>query len=174
MTEPDQQFITLYRSHRFQHQCVFYDSRRKEFEAARDEVGSVTAVFLILTAVAAALASANIGGFKPLWSILAVAFPALSTAFAAYNALYAFERQAKIYGDAANALLRARADSPDLKPPMDDAAFQQALGAHVEQVERILGSEQAQWGQLIGEIKPVEPPSSKSSRDAQPPSPESA
>ena len=82
---------------------------------------------MVLTAAVAALASANVGGLKSLWSVLAVAFPALSTALATYNALYAFERQTKIYGDAANALLRARADSPDLKPPMDDAAFQRAM-----------------------------------------------
>ncbi len=117
---------------------------------------------MVLTAAVAALASANVGGLKWVWSILAVAFPAISTALSAYNAFYAFERQAKIYGDAANALLHARADSPDLKPSMDDAAFEKALGAHVEQVELILRNEQAQWGQLVGEIKPAEAPPSKS------------
>lgn len=162
MRERDQQFLALYRKHRFDDQCAFYDSRRREFEAARDQVLWLTAVFMVLTAAVAALASANVGGLKSLWSILAVAFPALSTALSAYNALYAFERQAKIYGDAANALLRAHADSPHLRPTMDDAAFQEALRAHVEQVEQILRTEQAQWGQLIGEIKPVEAPSSKS------------
>jgi hypothetical protein len=45
---------------------------------------------------------------------------------------------------------------------MDDAAFQEALRAHVEQIEQILRTEQAQWGQLIGEIKPVAPPQSNS------------
>jgi hypothetical protein len=100
-----------------------------------------------------------VGGLNWLWSILAVAFPTLSTALSAYNAVYSFERQGKIYGDAADALLRARADSPDLKPPLNDAAFEKAL---VEQVEQILRNEQAQWGQLIGEIKPAEAPSSKS------------
>src|SRR6266480_14524 len=145
MTEGDQQFLALYRKHRFEDQRAFYDSRRREFETARDQVLWLTAVFMVLTAAVAALASANVGGLKPLWSVLAVAFPALSTALAAYNAL-----------------LRARADSPDLKPPMDDTAFQQALGAHVEQIEQILRSEQAQWGQLIGEIKPVAPPESNS------------
>ena len=162
MTARDQQFLALYKSRRFQDQRDFYDSRRREFDAARDQVLWLTSVFMVLTAAVAALASANVGGLKPVWSILAVAFPALSTALSAYNAFYAFERQAKIYGDAANALLRARADSPDLKPPMDDLAFQQALIAHVQQVEQILGNEQAQWGQLIGEIKPAEPPSSRS------------
>jgi SMODS and SLOG-associating 2TM effector domain 1 len=161
MKPRDQQFLALYGKHRFQDQRDFYDSRRREFAAARDEVLWLAAVFMVLTAAVAALASANVGGLKWLWSTLAVAFPALSTALSAYNAFYAFERQAKIYGDAANALLRARADSPDLKPAMDDAAFEKALSAHVEQVEQILSNEQAQWGQLIGEIKPVEAPSSK-------------
>jgi hypothetical protein len=122
----------------------------------------LTSVFMVLTAAVAALGSANVGGLKWLWSILAIAFPALSAALSAYNTFYAFERQGKIYGDAANALLRARVDSPELKPAMDDAAFEKALSAHVEQVEQILRNEQAQWGQLIGEIKPVEAPSSKS------------
>jgi hypothetical protein len=91
-----------------------------------------------------------------------VAFPSCSTALAAYNGLYAFERQAKLYGDAANALLRARADSPEVKLPMEDAAFADAVSAHVQQVEQILSGEQAQWGQLIGEIKPISPPPTKS------------
>jgi hypothetical protein len=168
MRERDQQFLALYEKHRFEDQRAFYDSRRREFDSARDQVLWLIAVFMVLTAVVAALASANVGGLKALWSILGVAFPALSTALSTYNALYAFERQAKIYGDAANALLRAHADSPDLKPPMDDAAFQEALSAHVEQVEQILRNEQAQWGQLIGEIKPAAPP--QSTHYSQPPS----
>jgi hypothetical protein len=166
MRERDQQFLALYRKHRFENQRAFYDGRRREFETARDQVLWLIAVFMVLTAAVAALASANVGGLKSLWSILAIAFPALSTALSAYNALYAFERHAKIYGDAANALLRARADSPDLKPPMDDAAFQEALRAHVGQIEQILRSEQAQWGQLIGEIKPAAP--RQSTHDPQP------
>jgi len=170
MKPRDKQFLALYEKYRIQDQHGFYDARRKEFEAARDEVLWLTAALMILTAAVAALASANIGGLGWLWSILAVAFPALSTALAAYNALYAFERQAKIYGDAANALLRARADSPELKPPMDDAGFEKALRTHVEQVEQILRSEQAQWGQLIGEIKPIAPPPLKSARNNEPPS----
>ncbi len=40
-----------------------------------------------------------------------------------------------------------------MKLPMEDAAFADAVSAHVQQVEQILGGEQAQWGQLIGEIK---------------------
>ena len=41
---------------------------------------------------------------------------------------------------------------------MDDGTAQGVLRDYVQQVEGILGYEQAQWGQLVGEIKPVEPP----------------
>lgn len=161
MTERAKQYLALYRECRLEDQRRFYEGRQKEFETARDEVIWLTAFLMVLTAGAAALAAGNIGKLQELWSILAVVFPALSTALVAYDGLYAFERQAKLYGDAANALLRARADSPDLKPPMDDAAFEAALSAHVQQIELILAGEQAQWGQLIGEIKPVELPPKK-------------
>jgi WD40 repeat protein len=40
----------------------------------------------------------------------------------------------------------------------DDGTAQGVLRAYVQQVEGILGAEQAQWGQLVGDIKPVEPP----------------
>jgi hypothetical protein len=69
---------------------------------------------MVLTAGAAALAAANIGVLHVLWSMLAVALPSCSAALAAYNGLYAFERQAKLYGDAANAPIRAGADSPKI------------------------------------------------------------
>ena len=155
MNDRDREFLVLYRTHRFEEQRAFYASRRAEFETARDELVWLTGIFMVLTAATSAMASANVGGLTRLWSILAVVFPTLSTALIAYNGLYAFERQAKLYGNAADALLRARADSPNMQPPMDDAAFHEALNAHVGQVEQILGGEQAQWGQLIGEIKPV-------------------
>jgi ABC-type transport system involved in cytochrome bd biosynthesis fused ATPase/permease subunit len=164
MTDRAQRYLEFYKKQRLEDQWTFYEDRRKEFEAARDEVVNLTVLFMVLTAVAAALAAANIGGFHALWSILAVVFPALSTGLSAYNGLYAFERQAKLYGDAANALFRATADSPDLKPAMEATAFAAAVSAHVQQVEQILSGEQAQWGQLIGEIKPVEPPPAKSNQ----------
>jgi len=164
VTERDRQFTEAYRAHRFEDQRTFYHSRRSEFEAARDQSGWLTSFLMILTGAASALASApELGGPKWLWSILAIAFPALATALFAYSSLYGFERQGKIYGDAENALIFARADAPDLKPAMDDPTFHQALSAHVQQVEQILSAEQAQWGQLIGEIKPMPPPPTTSS-----------
>ena len=158
MTARDQQFCALYRQHRVEHQRGFYDGRRREFRAAQDESVWLVAVLMVFTAAAAALATANVGGLERLWSVLQVALPALVTALAAYTGLYAFERQTKIYGDAANNLLRARADAPDVRPLLDDSTAQGVLRDYVQQVEGILGHEQAQWGQLVGEIKPIEPP----------------
>jgi hypothetical protein len=43
-----------------------------------------------------------------------------------------------------------------------------AVIAHVQQVEQILGGEQAQWGQLVGEIKPVTPPETTPEQDKPP------
>ena len=64
------------------------------------------------------------------------------------------ERQATLFGDAANALLRA-GDEPVRSRQWDDVASRKAMSAHVEHVEQILGAEQAQRGQLVGEIKSV-------------------
>ncbi|HEY5705533.1 MAG TPA: SLATT domain-containing protein [Terrimicrobiaceae bacterium] len=152
MTEDrDKQFLALYRAHRFEDQRKFYHKRRDEFEAARDQSGWLISFLLILTGAASALASApELGGPKWLWSVMAIAFPALSTALSAYSSLYGFERQGKIYGDAENALIGARSDAPDVRQPVDNAAFHQALSEHVQQIEQILSAEQAQWGQLIG------------------------
>ena len=89
--------------------------------------------------------------------MLAIVFPAPASALTAFTNLYAFERQGKIYADAANSLIFARADAPELQQPMEDAVSHEAISAHVLQVEQILLAEQAQWGQLIGEIKPALP-----------------
>ena len=94
--------------------------------------------------------------------MLAVIFPGLSTALSAYDGLYAFERQAKLYRDAANAVHRARADAPDLKQGLTETDYRRALSAYVYEVESIFRQEQGQWGQLINEIKPAEPPKAES------------
>ncbi len=155
--ERTQQFLSLYRECRYQDQLRFYEARQREFEAAHDEVTWMTAVLMVLTALAAALAAANIGKLEELWSVLAVVFPALFISLLAYNGLYGFARQAKLYGDGAKALLRVRVDSPDLKPAMNDESFSAAAIAHIQKVEQILSGEVAQWGQFIGEIDPVTP-----------------
>ena len=162
MSERDERFLYLYQKYRREDQENFYEDRQAEFEAARNEVITLNVLIMGLAAVASFLASINAGGLKPLWAVLAVIFPGLSTALSAYDGLYAFERQAKLYRDAANAVHRARADAPDLKQGLTETDYRRTLSAYVNEVESIFRQEQGQWGQLINEIKPAEPPKAES------------
>ncbi len=158
MNEHDKQFLDLYQKYRYEDQKNWYEGRRVEFEAARDQVITLNVALMGLAAAAAVLAAADVFRLKALWAVLAVIFPVLSTAISAYDGLYAFERQAKLYQDAFNALLRVRADAPDLKQGITEAGYRSALSAYVNQVEAVSRREQGQWGQLMSEIKPSEPP----------------
>jgi len=157
MSERNEQFLALYQQYRFEDQRGWYERRQAESEAAYGQVITLTGLLMVLAGTAAALASADVGGLKTLWAVLAVVFPAVSTALSAYNGLYAFERQAKLYRDAANMMLRTRAGAPDLKPEITQAGYRRALSAYVNKVEGILRTEQGQWGQLISESAPTEP-----------------
>jgi hypothetical protein len=89
--------------------------------------------------------------------VLIVAFPALATATASYSGLYAFQGHAKLYRDAANALLHSRAKSPDLIQGLSESEYKEALYAYVSEAESIMRKEQGQWGQMISEIAPALP-----------------
>lgn len=158
MNERNKEFLALYQQYRYQDQRKFYENRLEEFEAARDQAITLTVFFMALAAVSAVLASADVIGLKALWAVLAVVFPVLSTTIAAYSALYAYERQAKLYQDAISALDRAGADSPNLRQGLEEADYRQMLIDYINEVEDILRTEQGQWGMLSKEIKPAEPP----------------
>lgn len=136
--------VAFYRRCRLEDQLGFYKNRCEEFRSAASQLATVSAVVLGLTTVASILAGIEWGG-KTAFSILAIALPALSTALAGYGALYAFEQQRKLYLDALHALRQA-----DTVEPAGPAAYAEA-------VEEILAREQAQWGQVVGEIKPTSP-----------------
>lgn len=153
MTDRDAQFLALYQACRCADQQAFYQRRLQEFDRAQAQVIYVTGSLLGLSTVVAVLASANFGGQRTLWGVLAVAIPALSTALAAYQGLYAFDRHVKLYRDASAALIMATADAPDAS-----SADAGAIQTYVGQVESILRKEQGQWGQLAREIKLIEPP----------------
>ncbi len=159
MNKREQQFVELYQKHRYEHQKRFYESRQTEFESARKQAINLSTLLLILAAVAAALAAINVFELKLFWSVLAAIFPLLSTAVSAYDGLYAFERQAKLYQDALNALHRAQVDAPD--EATSGAGYHAALSDYVREVEAVFRREQSQWGQLMSEIKLAEPPSAE-------------
>jgi hypothetical protein len=165
MSERDKQFMALYQQWRFKGQQDWYKSRRTEFETAHSQAMTLSTVLMFLTSLMATLAAANIGGWTHVWALLAIIFPVLSTAISAYNELYAFERQAKLYQDADNALLRARAEAPDLKPELTGIEYQRVLAAYVDHVENVFRTEQGQWGQLVNQLKSAEQPADAQIRD---------
>jgi SMODS and SLOG-associating 2TM effector domain 1 len=154
------QFFTLYQKYRYQHQSDFYYGRHKEFEKARTEAIWLTIILMSLTALSGILASINSfpSWLKLTFLLLAAIFPVLSTAIAAYNTLYAFEQQAKLYQDTINGLLEAQLSAPDpiLRPGLNEAEFTTLLDKYVHNVEKVFLIEQGQWGQLAKKMKPPE------------------
>jgi SMODS and SLOG-associating 2TM effector domain 1 len=146
VSERERQLAVVYRKYRLRDQRGYYDDRRDEYQSATGQLALLTATLLALGGVAGVLASADAFGAGDAWALLAAAAPAIGTAFAAYEALFGFERNAKIFGDASAALRLAEVRQPQ----PEDAA---AVGAWIEQVEGILQREQAQWGQLASDAE---------------------
>ena len=154
MSDRASQALGLYRSHRLEEQLSWYDGRRREFTAASRQLGSLSALVLALGAGVSVLAGVSEAG-KSVWAVLAAVLPAIATTLAAYGALYAFERQAKIYADARRSLHALGRAAPDLPPDGGEAA----VAAYVDSVEDVLRREQGQWGQLLAELPLAKPPS---------------
>ncbi len=156
----DQAFFKLYQKYRYEDQFKFYKNRRLEFEKARTQAIWASIGLMFLAAVAGSLEPINIPWLKLTALLLAAICPVLSTAIAAYDALYAFEQQAKLYQDTINVLSQARALAPDpkVKPVLSDEEFAQELSKYVHEVEKIFLVEQGQWGQLAKKMKPHETP----------------
>jgi hypothetical protein len=165
MTTRDERFLALYRTYRHEDQRAYYERRRREFDAAHEQAVDWAAWLLAFATVFAALAAGDVGGLRPAWAVLGVALPALSSALAAYDKLYAFDQQAKLYRDAAAALQRARADAPDLRSGLVDTQYRRLMSAYVNEVEGVFRREQGQWGQLVSELKLVEPEAPQAPND---------
>jgi hypothetical protein len=75
---------------------------------------------------------------------------------AAYNALYSFEQQAKLFQDTINALFQARILAPDpaINPGLNEEEYACLLEKYVQEVEKVLLVEQGVWGQIAKNMKP--------------------
>ncbi|HEX4949169.1 MAG TPA: SLATT domain-containing protein [Blastocatellia bacterium] len=157
MNDRQQQFLNLYLAARHEDQIKFYDARHKEFDQAHTQAVLLAAGLMALTTIVSFLPSVVKVEAKWawVWGVLGVFLPALSTALTAYNSLYSFEAQSKLYHDALLALRKAQASRIDAEQAPDNEAAAK-LEAYVNQVEDIFRKEQGQWGQLISELKPSE------------------
>lgn len=142
----EQAFLKFYREHRFKDQRSYYVRMRTEYEAAQQQARLFVATLMILAAIASAGVAAGAQP-KAWWAALATALPAIGGLGLAMQRLFAYERLAKLYGDAAAALTDIRSE-----PPATGATEQQ-ITSFVARVERILTKEQGQWGQITEEVK---------------------
>jgi hypothetical protein len=152
------QFLSLYYVYRHKDQDSFYRARHAEFDRARRQAVIIIGVLMFLTATVSILAAAELILPKWVWAVLGVSLPALSTAFTAYNSLFAFEQQSKLYQDASRALQRAEADAHGLQQAATRADRPDNHEAYVNEVEEVLRKEHCQWGQLTSEIELSKPP----------------
>lgn len=151
MSSRADQILELYQVERLRDQLRFYENRRTQFERAHSQLLVAAAVLLGATSTASALAGTEIPG-KLGWAVLAAILPAFATTLTAYGSLFAFVRHAKLYGDAERNLRLL--ERPNLSLAADDDEADEAVTKYVEQVEKILRDEQAQWGQLANEPEP--------------------
>ncbi|MBO0860952.1 MAG: SLATT domain-containing protein [Chloracidobacterium sp.] len=150
MSDPQKQFLALYRVCRQKDQVNFYKMRIEEFEKARSQAIYLAAILMALTAIASLTATELFG---PKWAaVLSVFLPTLATALTAYNSLYSFETQSKLYRDAVSALGETEEIGADAEQATG-AEAEVKITAYVNQVEAIFHKEQSQWGQLTGETQ---------------------
>ncbi len=151
MSQRDSDLLTFYQTRRIEDQLKFYSGRRRQFDRATGQALAISAVVFGFTSATSALAGADIAGVA-LWSVLATILPATAMALTAYSALYAFEQQSKIYGDAVRAVQAASRPQVDPGAPGDAAPSGEAVAELVRRVEGALRQEQAQWGQLTSQV----------------------
>lgn len=148
---------------RAQSQRNWYAARAREYKDAHRQVLNLTALALFLAALVGALAA--VWPASKWLSVLSAVLPALSTGLGAYEGLFRFQHNAKLYQDAVAALDRARAVRPDpaLLAP-GGVVSADAARAYMAEIEEILRREQGQWGQLAkqrpGGAGPESPPAS--------------
>lgn len=145
-----ERFLALYGEHRLQDQRAYYHQRREEFERAQQQANLAAGLLMVLAAASAAAAGANATP-RILWVVLAAILPATAGLGQMMQRLFAYERLAKLYEDAARALADVGA-APIVDGP-DDDEMARRVGAYVDKVETILRKEQGQWGQLVAELK---------------------
>jgi hypothetical protein len=146
VSERNSEFLRFYTEHRIQDQLRFYRSRLDQFDQATGQGLFISATILGFASGAGALAG-TATGWAAGWAAVAAILSATSTALAAYVALYTFEQQSKIYGDAVRAV-RAAA-----RARLNQVTGDQDIIELAQQVEQALRQEQAQWGQLTSQIQ---------------------
>lgn len=148
MSDRAQQFVEVYRQARVEEQRTYYEQSARKFQDAYRQLLLTSSVVFGLSAAVGLVAGLDVPG-KLVWAILAAILPAVTTVLSAYEGLYAFERIAKLYRDAARNLRRVQA--PSVSGADGEGA---AVAQYVDEVEQVFTNERGQWGQLAVEAPP--------------------
>jgi hypothetical protein len=142
VSDRSQQFVEVYTRARVEDQRDYYRRRAEDFQRSHRQLLLISSIVFGLSGAAGLVAGLDVPG-KLIWAIVAAVLPAITTAIAAYDGLYAFERLTKLYTDAARNLRLVEA--PKLADSPGDRA---TIANFVVQVEEIFKRERGQWGQL--------------------------
>jgi hypothetical protein len=152
VSEHSSQLLGYYRKYRVDDQLGFYAGRTDLFDRAAGQGLAVSAMLLGLASAVGALAGTRVG-WTEVWSAASAILPAVSTALAAYLALYAFDQQSKLYSDAVRAVQAAVRPMPDPNFRQGGRLPEESVADFVEKVEGAFRKENAQWGQLTSQIQ---------------------
>jgi SMODS and SLOG-associating 2TM effector domain 1 len=137
-----QQFLDVYSTARVEDQRAYYERTVRRFESRRRQVLLASSIVFGVAAAVGLIAGLDVRG-KVVWAALAAILPAITTALAAYEGVYAFERITKLNRDAARNLRRIAV------PELAEADGKQAaVAGYVADVEQVFARERGQWGQL--------------------------
>jgi len=150
----DRQFLELYRKHRYEDQVTFYQKREKAFTEAQKQATFISTSLMLLTALAGALEAIEVPWLRFVFMFIAAIAPVFYTSFTSYYALYAFDRQARLYRDTLTKLRYTRALMPDVTPEVSEREFTNQLNKYIDEVERVLRVEQEQWEELATRMRP--------------------
>jgi len=135
----------LYKKQRLHFQDSYYARRAAEYMHNADFMLRLTATVMGISAMISALSA---GTDKPIYAFLTALLPALAGMVSAFQSLYQWQRQAKLYEETRLALRKAELVMPDPDFPRPESPAEQFTNL-VQEVEAVLRNEAQQWGQLI-------------------------
>jgi hypothetical protein len=132
--------LAAYDRYRVDEQVAYYRRQTAMYERALRRTTRISALLLVMASLFGALGAVDTPR-RGMWAFMAASFAALSTAIAAYEVAFGFERLSRQYADTLSALMLADAERPTAP---DDQNVEQ----HVALVERLLRSEVDSWSHL--------------------------
>jgi len=135
----------LYTEKRLNFQNGYYTMRSAEYTHNADFMLRLTATVMGISAMISALSA---GTDKPIYAFLTALLPAFAGMVSAFQSLYQWQRQAKLYEETRLALRKAELVMPDPDFPRPESPAEQFTNL-VQEVEAVLRNEAQQWGQLL-------------------------